>query len=230
MKKTALLLAALAAGASLYAQESSSYSVTVDFPYASKYVFRGIQYAEDSVQPSVEFATGNFYAGVWTNQPLTSNIDNEVDFYAGYGLALTDTWKLDAGVTMYYYPEQDSSLGLDRETYEGYVGLTGAVAGFTPAFYAYYDFTLENFTYQGSVGYSIPLGDQFSLDPSVTVGYVDNDVGTNYTYWGIGVNLPYKLTDRATVTLGGQYAGNDLDDPEIDDELFYVTAGITLGL
>ena len=52
MKKISLLLAALVTGASLSAQApapapaASAYSVTVDFPYASKYVFRGVQYAE----------------------------------------------------------------------------------------------------------------------------------------------------------------------------------------
>ncbi len=51
MKKVSLLLAALVTGATLSAQSPApapapaapSYSVTVDFPYASKYVFRGVQ-------------------------------------------------------------------------------------------------------------------------------------------------------------------------------------------
>jgi uncharacterized protein (TIGR02001 family) len=94
MKKTALILALLATRLGLNAQESKlSYSVTVDFPYASKYVFRGIEYAKDSIQPSIEVASGNFYAGVWTNQPVTNNSDNEFDFYAGYGIPLNDKWK-----------------------------------------------------------------------------------------------------------------------------------------
>ena len=55
----------------------------MDFPYASKYVFRGVQYAEDSFQPSVKLTSGSFYLGLWTNQPITSNIDNEIDVYGG---------------------------------------------------------------------------------------------------------------------------------------------------
>ena len=51
-KTTALLLAAVLSGGSLSAQEESSYSVTVDFPYVSDYVFRGVKFANDSIQPS----------------------------------------------------------------------------------------------------------------------------------------------------------------------------------
>lgn len=50
MKKIILIIATLLAGASLSAQTpvaapaAPSYSVTVDFPYASNYCFRAIKY------------------------------------------------------------------------------------------------------------------------------------------------------------------------------------------
>ncbi|MBL9190793.1 MAG: hypothetical protein JNJ82_00465 [Opitutaceae bacterium] len=228
MKKTALILALLATGLGLNAQESKlSYSVTVDFPYASKYVFRGIEYAKDSIQPSIEVASGNFYAGVWTNQPVTNNSDNEFDFYAGYGIPLNDKWKLDVGATLYYYPEADTS-SFDEQTFEGFIGLTGTVSGFTPGIYAYYDFDLKAFTVQGSVGYSISLESAgTSLDFTVTLGNVSPDVGDDYIYYGIGVNLPYKLTEKATFAVGAQYASNDLDGA--DDNHLWFTAGLTVG-
>lgn len=228
MKNTAIILAALVAGASLQAQEpASSYTITVDFPYTSEYVFRGTKFAEDSFQPSVEIAKDNWYAGVWTNQPITSNIDNEIDFYVGMGLPLNDTWKVDTGATLYYYPELDESSGLDTTTFEGYVGITGTVSGFTPSFYTYYDFTLEAWAFQGAVGYSIPLADKVSLDITGTVGLVNPDLGDNYTYYGVGAVLPYKLTDKATASVGIQYATNDVTGSE--DNLFFTT-GITIGL
>jgi hypothetical protein len=63
------------------------------------------------------------------------------------------------------------------------------------------------------VGYSIPLESAgTSLDFTVTLGNVsDPDVGDDYIYYGIGVNLPYKLTEKATFAVGAQYASNDLD-------------------
>ena len=72
MKKTVILLAALLTGASLAADTApaSSYSITADFPYTTKYVFRGVQYAEGAFQPSVKFTQGDFYAGVWMSAPV----------------------------------------------------------------------------------------------------------------------------------------------------------------
>jgi hypothetical protein len=141
---------------------------------------------------------------------------------------LNDTWKLDLGGTLYYYPELDLSSGLDEHTFEGYVGLTGTVSGFTPGIYAYYDFDLKAFTIQGSIGYSVPLETAgSSLDFTLTLGNVSPDVGDDYLYYGVGVNLPYKLTDKATVAVGAQYASNDLRG--VPGDHLWFTAGLTIG-
>ncbi len=228
MKKIALILAALVAGASLSAQAPAapSYSVTVDFPYASKYVFRGVQYAEDSFQPSIKLTSGSFYLGLWTNQPITSNIDNEIDFYGGYGFKLSDTWSLDVGATLYYYPELDDSTGLDNNTFEGYVGATGTFGSFTTGFYIFNDFTLDALTLQGTLGYSVPISDQASFSLLGTIGKVNYDASGDYTYYGVGATVPYKLSDTATLTVGLQYATHDIDG--LDDSHFWGTVGLTV--
>jgi uncharacterized protein (TIGR02001 family) len=230
MNKTTLILAALLAGASLTAQTTapvasatpaaapapvvtpaaSSYSITMDFPYTTKYVFRGVELAQASIQPSIKLTTGNAYIGVWTNQPATSNIDNEFDFFGGYNFKLAESWSLDVGLTWYYYPELDSSTGLDRSTYEGYVGLNGTVGSFTTGTYAFYDMTLKNFTLQEALGYAITISPKSSLNFTATLGYVSPDVGDSYTYWGLGATLPYKLTDSATLSAGLQYADHNI--------------------
>ena len=85
MKKiAAIVLAAAVSVASLSAQEDSSYSISMDFPYVTEYVFRGVGLAEESIQPSIELASGDLYAGVWTSQPVAgAGVANEVDFYLG---------------------------------------------------------------------------------------------------------------------------------------------------
>jgi uncharacterized protein (TIGR02001 family) len=235
MKKTVLIIAALAASLSLRAQEpapASSYSVTVDFPYASKYVFRGVQLAEGTFQPSVEVAAGNFTVGLWTALPVTSNIDNEIDLYASYGVPLNDSWSIDTGITLYYYPELDSSTGLDRDTWEPYIGLVGTAGAFSPGVYLYYDLTLKAFTYQGQVGYSVPLEPAgASLDFSAAIGRVDPDAGSGYTYYSIGAAVPFKLSETATFTLGLNYTHNNIagGDSFGKTSHIYGTAGITVG-
>lgn len=236
MKRTILILSALLGGFATClsaqtptpAQEKKlSYSVTMDFPYAGKYVFRGRESAKESIQPSIEIASGNFYAGLWMNQPITNNTDNEIDFYAGYFVPLNEFWKVDVGGTFYYYPEADTSAAIEH-TFEGYVGITGTVSGFTPGLYSYYDFDLKQFVIQGSVGYSVPLKEVgTSLDFTFTLGNVSPDEGEDYRYWGVGLNLPYKLTDKATVAVGAQYVSNDIDGA--DDDFLWFTAGLTVG-
>jgi len=229
MKKTALLLAALlTTGASLFAADpapapASTYTITADFPYTTRYVFRGIQYAEDAFQPSVKLSVGSFYAGIWSSMPLDKGYELEIDYYAGYNIALQNGWSLDAGLTIYSYPGLDG--GGDKVTYEPYLGLNGTLGGVTSATYAYYDFTLEYFTIQQTFGYSIPVDEKISLNWSANVGHVQADGGDSYLYYGLGVTVPYKISDKATVTVGAQYADHDLDG--VEGNHFWGTIGFT---
>ncbi len=223
MKKTALLIAALAATAGSLSAQDTPYSITVDFPYVSDYVFRGIKYADESIQPSVEFAAGDFYAGVWTSQPVLKSQLNEFDFYAGYGFALSDTWSLDVGATYYYYPETPSG---DEQT-EPYVGISGDISGFSTSFYVYYETEFEVFTYQGSVGYSVPVSDKLSFDLAADLGYVDPDAGEAYTYYDASATFTYSVNDTASLYAGVTWADNDIDLDEGD--YFFLTTGVTIG-
>jgi uncharacterized protein (TIGR02001 family) len=236
MKKSAALLAALVTGALLRADEApaapalpaapaTSYSVSVDFPYVSSYVFRGVKIAEDSFQPSLKLAAGNAYAGIWYSQPFDSKFDNEIDFYGGYSFPLSGGWALDVGATYYYYPQLDTSTGADSGTFEGYLGLTGTVGGVTVGGYVYRDFTLEATTLQGSLGYGVPINDKLSANFALTLGYVVPDHGDEYTYYGAALSLPWKISDKATITVGANWATNDIDGAE--DNLFWVNAGFT---
>lgn len=218
MKKLTLLLAALLAVASLSAADAapaaSSYSVTVDFPYATKYVFRGVELAKGAFQPSVKVTSGDFYAGVWMSAPVDRGYELEIDYYAGYGFKLAEGWAVDAGLTVYTYPGLDTSGGADKSTYEGYVGVNGTLGIFSSGTYAYYDFTLKAFTIQEALGYSITLDDKTAVNLLATVGHVSPDAGSGYTYYGFGASVPYKLTDKATITAGVQYADHDISGLE----------------
>ncbi|HEY8993801.1 MAG TPA: TorF family putative porin [Lacunisphaera sp.] len=225
MKKTAILIAALLTGASLHADDApkSSYNITVDVPYTTKYVFRGIQYAKGAFQPSVKLTSGDFYAGIWGSAPVNKGYELEIDYYAGYGFKLPNAWSLDVGATLYSYPGLNG--GGDKTTFEPYVGLNGSFGPVTTATYAYYDFTLDVFTVQETLGYSIPLDSKTSLNLSANVGRAEPDSGSGYTYYGAGVTVPYKLNDQATITIGAQYADHNLSG--IEGSHFWGTLGFT---
>src|SRR5476651_375998 len=100
MKKISLflaLLAAVAAPAAL-AESVPDLSVKLDLPYASKYVYRGLQLAKASIQPSLDLSADDSYAGVWFNSPVTAGQKNELNFYLGHDVpadVLGKGWKLD---------------------------------------------------------------------------------------------------------------------------------------
>jgi uncharacterized protein (TIGR02001 family) len=260
MKKTALIFAALAAVGVSYAADNvnvttkPSYSVTGDFSYTSEYVFRGIKNSNGAIQGSLEIGQDDFRAGIWTSQPIDgqdangNNANNELDFYAGYKFRVSKALSADFVGTYYYYPE--ASGGVTHHSYEVGAGATFDMGALSPGFngvstslYYYYDLRLKAQTLQASVGYSFPLKDYgTSLDFSAFAGTVsthdaapDDDsprpaVRESYNYYGIGVNIPYKLAENAQVHVGVSYAINDklLTDFHPKQTLS-VSAGVTLG-
>jgi uncharacterized protein (TIGR02001 family) len=250
MKKTALLLAAITAGAGLNAQDvKSSYSVTTDFTYASEYVFRGVEAAGNSFQPSIEVSAGDAYVGLWTNNPVTDGENNEIDVYGGYKYKLNDALSFEAVGTYYWYPEAgfDSDMfgpGIGgqqtKDSVEVGLGATYVYQGISSSLYYYYDFTLEADTIQASVGYSVALeAIGSSVDFSVFAGTVDGrdlspDSGSRvfetYNYYGFDISVPYKLNDKAAITTGIHYAANDgLGDGSAPDSNLWFTVGLSVG-
>lgn len=207
MKKAIVAIAALAAGITASAAEAAKndLAVTLDVTYVSSYVFRGALLANDSIQPSVEASYGDIYAGVWHSDDVNNVAVSETDFYAGYNLSINETFSADLGITRYTY---DGGSGADST--EVYAGLKANVL-LSPSVYYYYDFDREVSTYIGSIGHSIPvekLG--VSLDLSASFGYVQiPGNGQDYSYWGVGVAVPYKLNDKATLTAGVNYTHAD---------------------
>jgi uncharacterized protein (TIGR02001 family) len=229
MKKTIALCAALLACGSAFAQEESEYAVTMDLPYVTKYVFRGVQIAKDSFQPSVEFTKGDLYLGVWSSVPLRNKHEEiastEIDLNLGYSPKLTEKLSADVGLNSYFYPNKSHADG--DYSVEGFVGLNLELGNFTPAVYVYRDFKLDNYTVQGSLGYSLPLKTLgTSLDFAVTAGTVFQHAGEDYNYYAIGVNVPYKLSDRVKLNVGLTYTENDLDHEK--DPGLWGTASIAI--
>ena len=252
MKKTALIIAAMAVAGVSYADNVTtrpSYSVTSDFSYTSEYVFRGIKQSNAAFQGSVEVGQDDARLGVWTSQPINAKkYINEIDFYAGYKVKLDRDFKVDFVGTYYYYPESNTAVGQTHQSYELGVGgiyslggLTPALSGVDASLYYYYDFRLHQQTLQASLGYSIPLKDfGTSLDFNVFAGtaaasnYAPDAVGDrlheSWNFYGVGLNIPYKLAENAQVHIGGALSQND--------KYFYgfhphqdasINAGVTIG-
>ncbi len=244
MKTPLILFAALAAGSGLCAQSDSprsSYSVTADFSYTSKYVFRGVQRTRDAFQPSIDFKigdpqTGQFYANVWTSQPIHQHEHDEVDFTAGYRWRVTSEVSVEALATYYWYPE--ANHGETRHSTEGGVGVSYSGGGYLPTAIVYYFHDLDRKADTGmiSLGYGIPIPDiGTSLDVSVYAGTSKADdaapdsgltVRESYNYYGADVRIPYRLSPRTKLTVGAHWATSEKYIPGTARNLFWVDVGV----
>ena len=245
MKKVIYAIAALSVASGLHAQQAkSSYSITTDFTYASEYIFRGVENAGNSFQPSVEFNSGDFSLNLWTNQPITKRENNEIDLSGSYTYKVNNALKLEGVLTSYNYPEARG--GQTQDSFEAGIGATYTVAGLSPSLYYYHDLTLKSDTLQAAVGYSLPLqAIGASVDTSIYVGSVDArdtapdaggpDIRESYSYYGLDVSVPYKLNNNATWTIAAHYAENrnlaGVGGPfgTLGKRNLWVTTGITIG-
>jgi uncharacterized protein (TIGR02001 family) len=236
MKKLAVsvaTLAALAAQSSLQAVSAEELSVSTTVGFESRYVFRGIQFAETSFQPAINLAYGNFYGGAWLNLPVGDDDlvvtpgGEELDLFAGYSAPLGEGLTFDVGVTYYTFPDLASGFfdlyeedgdGLGANTIEAYAGLS-LEAPLSPTLYVYRDFNFDTFTIQGGVSHSIPLSEEFSFDIGGTLGYVvDDDAGGDYLYGAATADLSYAISDDSSIAAGVRYGGSDIAGGSIIDD------------
>jgi uncharacterized protein (TIGR02001 family) len=239
MKKLLIAAAALAVAAGLRAEEpKSSYSVTADFSYATKYVFRGFKQTEDAFQPSVTVASGGFTAGLWSSMALTDKKagwaqGREYDVFASYAIPV-DKATITFGGTAYLYPSARPSLGEDDKTYELSAGVALPVGPLSGSATYFHDMVLDSNTFEFGLGYSVGF-EGGSFDVKGTYGF--NDIedgngdlpgtgGVDYRYWAVSASLSYKVAESVTAKAGVTYTGvNKVADAP---KHFLGTAGLTV--
>ena len=232
IRKTIAVCAAACAAATSAHAESIEVSTTVGFE--SRYIFRGVQFAETSFQPAINLSYGNFYGGVWANLPVGDDDfvvtpgGEELDLFAGYGFDLNEFISLDVGVTFYTFPNaasgfidlfsEDDQTGTN--TVEAYAGASFN-APLSPSLYIYRDFNFDTVTIQGDASHSFPLSEKTSFDLSGSVGYViDDDDGSDYLYGAASADLAYAISDHGSIAAGVRYGGSDIAGGSfIDDSI-----------
>ncbi len=223
MKRAALFAISALAASTAASAESLSISTTVGFE--SRYIFRGVQFAETSIQPAINLSFGNFYLNSWFNLPIGDDDlvvtpgGEELDLAAGYSAPLNDVINYDVGVTYYTFPDLASGFfdvfeedgdGLGANTLEPYIGLAFDVP-LAPSVYLYHDFFFDTTTIQGNASYSFPLSEKTSFDLGGYIGYVIDDTGgTDYLYGAASAGLSYTLTDDGSIHTGVRYGGSNI--------------------
>lgn len=204
--ETIAVLATAAALASTVNTTAQELAYEVNFGVESEYVFRGVEITSESFQGSIEATYGDGYLGLWGSESLDSfgSDTSEFDLYGGWGYALNDSTTLDFGGTLYHYPDASD------ETFEAYIGSSFDTV-LAPSVYAFYDFDLKVFTFEGSVGHSVELNEDSALEFGAYVGYVDGENGFDYTYYGATGDYVYAISESTSVSVGLRYSTNDKD-------------------
>ncbi|MCX6955787.1 MAG: TorF family putative porin [Verrucomicrobia bacterium] len=201
------------------AAPAPAYTLTATATAVSQYMFRGQRLGGPSWQPSVEFAAGDFTAGLWSNLPFKDKVkdssDPEFDLYASYAFNVNKDVSIVPGFTFYDYPKAPTKFGYYRSTFEPNVAVNYTVAGvkLTPKFY--YDTVLRGPTYEFTAAYALPLKDLGTeLDFTGQIGtFIQRDVTNNASpsskawgdYWLVGVAAPFQITKQSKLTVGFAY-------------------------
>jgi len=219
MNRAALFaLSALGASTSVIgAASAQSVEVSTTVAFESRYVFRGIQFAETSIQPAINLSYGNFYLNSWFNLPIGDDDlvvtpgGEELDLVAGYSASLNDIISYDVDLASGFFDVlREDGDGLGANTVEPYIGLAFDVP-LAPSVYLYHDFFLDTTTVQGNASYSVPLSQKTSFDLGGYIGYVFDDAGgTDYLYGTASADLSYTLSDNGSVYAGVRYGGSDI--------------------
>ena len=232
MKKLSSTVAFLIAlGASAQAE-----SLTVDtaIAFESRYIFRGIQFAETSFQPGIQLNYGSFYGGVWMNLPIGDDDlvvtpgGEELDIYGGYSFSASEKITVDVGFTYYTFPDLASGFfdlfeedgdGLGANTFELFAGLNFD-APLSPTLYVYRDFNWDTVTIEAGASHSIPLAEKTSFDIGATLAYVIDDDPADYLYGNISADISYALSEAGSISAGVRYGGSDIAGGSfIDDSI-----------
>lgn len=221
-----LSLAAMPAAA-----QNVEVSTTIGFE--SRYVFRGVQFAETSFQPAINLSYGNFYLNAWLNLPIGDDDlvvtpgGEELDIIGGYSFPLSDIVSADIGFTYYTFPDLASGFfdvfeedgdGMGANTFEPYLGLSFDTV-LSPSVYVYRDIFLDTTTFQANVSHSIPLAKKTGFDLGGYIGYVIDDAGgTDYLYGAASADISYALTENGSLYAGARYGGSDIAGGALIDD------------
>ena len=222
MKKTLLTVLTLTvASLGLRAEEpASSYSVTTDFTYTTRYMFRGVQQQRDALQPSVTFTQGGLSLGAWASTALQEKSSawaagKELDLFATYSFALSESVTGTVGGTYYYYPDARSALSEPDSTYESVLSVAVPLGPLDGKVSYFHDFVYESNTFQLDLGYSKPLGDgKAQFDAGVYYGLTDigdgdgdlpGSGGYDYKYYGATVALSGQLAENFTLKVAANW-------------------------
>lgn len=244
MKKSIIALAAITSiFATSFAQEHKnekelpksteakerSFSAVFDIAYSSRYLFRGVERADDNAQLGLKLQYGSEtckgYVGVWQMLPNKTSHRKETQYnlwqnnaYIGAYATLNDYITVDGGFINYLFPK-DSIINDSQDIYLGAILSVPQIKGLRVKTYAYYNIELDSPTIEPSILYSfdltphvgVPLWIDTAAYYGVTCGgrdFVNDNHHEFYTYMGTSIDLTTRLGEGIFLSVGADYGTN----------------------
>ncbi|MBB4640807.1 TorF family putative porin [Rhizorhapis suberifaciens] len=227
---SAVLLATVATPA--FAQDDADgITITGGATVVSDYRFRGVSQTgeEAAIQGTINVThESGLYAGVWGSSidlvAGASDLNTELDFYAGYSREVIPGLTADLGLLYYYYPK-DGDVATDF--FEPYFSLSGAVGPVNAKVGVAYAFEGQNalgdddniyvytdantaipgtpFKLKGHVGYTDGALASTGLTGALSGNYWDWSVGAEASYKALTFGVSYVDTDIKNDAFGGPF-------------------------
>lgn len=213
------LVAASVLAATALASGAAMAEVSMNIGATSNYIWRGVTQTADeaAVSGGLDYShESGLYAGTWTSSLGNNGAGAEVDFYAGFGGAVSD-FSYDINVTAYTYPQLENAdfteVGLSGSYSFLTVGLSSTVSSDVEDVDGQADAFIEgDMYYYVSIDY--PLANDYSF--GATYGSYnfddDGDGGEEIDYTHYQLSVTKSAGDFGDVTLA--YDQNDMDDDE----------------
>jgi uncharacterized protein (TIGR02001 family) len=183
IKKTLLFCVAILSLNAMNAQEEAKPSFDIGVDFASRYVWRGLEFSDSPVvQPYAEFASGNFTLGVWASYETGGQVvGQEFDFYAGYTFGA-----ISLGFIDYAFPVDGIS--------DGYFQIKNHIGEATLSFNG-----VDEFPLTAMVGVNVYNDDQNSIYTELGYPFSIGETKLN-AFVGAGnemysTNSEYKITN-----------------------------------
>lgn len=182
--------------------------------YESKYVYRGLGLAKDSMQVNMNVTYQTFGLGLWTHNSLRASQKdtNEIRITGHAGTSLDDTIYGALGFTVYHHTNA-GFLGSEQTTFEPNLRFTFDLSEsiyIKPTLTVAYDVDWKDWTFEAGVDHVIALADQLNLELGAAIGYRVIDKSKNYIYGNVTADVVYSVKAPVDIFAGIRGSFNDI--------------------
>jgi hypothetical protein len=214
IKKVLLLLITTFSINTINAQEEPKTKFDVGVDFASRYVWRGLEFSDSpAVQPYAEMTSGNFTLGAWASYETGGQVvGQELDLYASYAFG-----PVSLGFIDYAFPVDGAS--------DGYFKMQNHVGEATLSFDGVEKFPLtvllgvnvyndDNNSIYTELGYPFKIGET-EMKPFIGAGNEMYTTDGDYKvfHFGLSASKAIKITDAFSLGLSASAIFN----PDTDD-------------